>query len=123
MPKFDANLSMMFPELEMPQRFAAARDAGFSAIELLRPYEHDVADLRGWIEDAGLELVGHPASHVAKLRAHHHVGPLEGRIEIGATVSGRRHRSKFGSRETAAFCPGIIANWLAAPTVFRGLYR
>ena len=39
MPKFAANLSMMFNEVPFPQRFAAAR-AGFKAVEFLFPYEH-----------------------------------------------------------------------------------
>ena len=57
MPRFNANLSMMFPEVELPKRFAAAAAAGFKAVEMLRPYEYPVADLRGWMQDAGLEMV------------------------------------------------------------------
>ncbi len=57
MPKFAANLSMMFPELEEPQRFAAARKAGFTAVEFLRPYAHPVAEVRRWLDDAGLEMI------------------------------------------------------------------
>lgn len=40
MPKFAANLSMMFTEWPFLDRFAAAADAGFSAVEYLFPYEH-----------------------------------------------------------------------------------
>jgi hydroxypyruvate isomerase len=57
MLKFDANLSMMFPELEPAARFAAARDAGFTACEYLRPYAHTVAELKQWLTDSGLQLV------------------------------------------------------------------
>ena len=57
MPKFDANLSMMFGELEPPARFAAARDAGFTAVEYLRPYQHSVGEIKQWLDYAGLELV------------------------------------------------------------------
>jgi 2-dehydrotetronate isomerase len=57
MPKFAANLSMMFPELEPPERFLAARKAGFTAVEYLRPYEHSIEDVRHWLTEAGLELV------------------------------------------------------------------
>lgn len=57
MPKFAANLSMMFPELEAPARFQAARDAGFKAVEYLRPYGYPVADLKQWLADAGVELI------------------------------------------------------------------
>ena len=41
MPKFAANLSMMFNEVPFLDRFAAARDAGFQAVEYLFPYEYE----------------------------------------------------------------------------------
>ena len=40
MPKFAANLSMMFNEWEFLDRFAAAADHGFKAVEFLFPYAH-----------------------------------------------------------------------------------
>jgi hydroxypyruvate isomerase len=40
MPRFAANLSMMFTEWEFLDRFAAAADAGFGAVEFLFPYAH-----------------------------------------------------------------------------------
>jgi hypothetical protein len=40
MPTFAANLSMMFTECEFLDRFAAAADAGFTAVEYLFPYAH-----------------------------------------------------------------------------------
>ncbi len=39
MPKFAANLTMMFNEHSFLDRFAAAADAGFEAVEFLFPYE------------------------------------------------------------------------------------
>jgi len=39
MPKFAANLSMMFTEAPFMERFALAADAGFSGVEYLSPYE------------------------------------------------------------------------------------
>jgi hydroxypyruvate isomerase len=39
-PRFSANLSMMFTEWPFLDRFAAAADAGFEAVEYLFPYEH-----------------------------------------------------------------------------------
>jgi hydroxypyruvate isomerase len=41
MPQFAANLSMMFQEVPFLDRFAAARDAGFQAVEYLFPYEYE----------------------------------------------------------------------------------
>ncbi|HLF77271.1 MAG TPA: 2-oxo-tetronate isomerase [Dehalococcoidia bacterium] len=57
MPRFAANLSMMFPELEVPARFQAARHAGFTAVEFLRPYAYPIRDVQQWLQDAGLQLI------------------------------------------------------------------
>lgn len=40
MPRFAANLTMMFNEWDFLDRFNAAADAGFNAVEFLFPYEH-----------------------------------------------------------------------------------
>ena len=57
MPRFAANLSTMFPELPLAERFRAARETGFRAVEVLRPYDHPVAEVKGWLDAAGLELI------------------------------------------------------------------
>ena len=54
MPRFAANLTMMFTELPFPERFAAAARAGFPAVEFLFPYDYPVADVTRWLKDAGL---------------------------------------------------------------------
>lgn len=45
MPRFAANISMMFTETPFLNRFAAAAEAGFSAVEFLFPYEFPVEAL------------------------------------------------------------------------------
>lgn len=40
MPRFAANLSLMFNEVPFLDRFEAAARAGFDAVEFLFPYEH-----------------------------------------------------------------------------------
>src|SRR2546423_10787485 len=40
MPRFAANLSMMFNEVAFLDRFDAAAKAGFTAVEFLFPYDH-----------------------------------------------------------------------------------
>ena len=40
MPRFAANLSMMFKERGFLERFEAAADAGFKAVEFLFPYDY-----------------------------------------------------------------------------------
>jgi hydroxypyruvate isomerase len=53
-PRFAANLSMMFNEAPFLDRFAAARKAGFEGVEFLFPYEHPAAELRGRLLGEGL---------------------------------------------------------------------
>ena len=54
MPRFAANLSMMFTEWSFLDRFAAARDAGFSAVEYLFPYDHPAEAVGAALRRAGL---------------------------------------------------------------------
>ncbi len=45
MPKFAANLTMMFNEVPFIARFEAAAQAGFKAVEFLFPYEHSAKEI------------------------------------------------------------------------------
>ena len=55
MPRFAANLSMMYTEVEFPDRFAAAAKDGFKGVEFLFPYAWPAADVAEWREAAGVE--------------------------------------------------------------------
>ncbi|MDR2789313.1 MAG: hydroxypyruvate isomerase family protein [Candidatus Accumulibacter sp.] len=55
MPKFAANLSMMFTEVPFPERFAAAAKAGFKAVEFLFPYDCAPADVARWLKENDLQ--------------------------------------------------------------------
>ncbi len=57
MPKFAANLTLMFTEVPFPERFARARKAGFRAVEFQFPYDHDPNDVARWQDESGLETV------------------------------------------------------------------
>jgi len=59
MPKFAANLTMLFNEVGFLDRFAAARRAGFAGVEYLFPYDHDAAEIRGRLDEHGLTQVLH----------------------------------------------------------------
>jgi hydroxypyruvate isomerase len=54
MPRFAANLTMMFTEWSFLDRFAAAADAGFTAVEYLFPYEHPAEAVGAALRSAGL---------------------------------------------------------------------
>ena len=45
MPKFCANLTWLFTELPFLERFAAAKEAGFDAVEVLSPYDVNAQDI------------------------------------------------------------------------------
>ena len=51
MPKFAANLTMMFTEVPFPQRFAAAAAAGFQAVEFLFPYDYTPQEVASWLQE------------------------------------------------------------------------
>lgn len=55
MPKFAANLSMMFNEVDFLDRFEAASKAGFKAVEFLFPYDHPAEDIAAKLKASGLE--------------------------------------------------------------------
>jgi hydroxypyruvate isomerase len=57
MPKFSANLTMMFNEIEFLDRFDRASKAGFKAVEYMFPYEWSKEQLAGALESHNLEQV------------------------------------------------------------------
>ena len=57
MPRFAANLSMMFNEVPFLDRFARARAAGFEAVEFLFPYDFPAAEIAARLKDNGLSQV------------------------------------------------------------------
>jgi 2-dehydrotetronate isomerase len=54
MPRFAANLSMMFTEVPFLDRFEAAAKAGFTAVEFLFPYEFPVKEVGQRLHGNGL---------------------------------------------------------------------
>src|ERR1700730_3898737 len=59
MPKFAANLTMLFNEVPFLDRFAAASEAGFEAVEFLVPDSYPATDLRQRLDANNLQLVLH----------------------------------------------------------------
>ena len=57
MPKFAANISLLFSELPYLDRFRAAANAGFKAVEILFPYDLAAKETRRALLANGLELV------------------------------------------------------------------
>ena len=57
MPRFAANLSMMYAEHAFLDRFAAAAADGFDAVEFMFPYEHSRAEIALRLAEHGLQPV------------------------------------------------------------------
>ena len=57
MPKFAANLTMLYTDSPFLDRFARARTSGFRYVEYLFPYEHDLSALATALEQNGLTQV------------------------------------------------------------------
>ncbi|HNU09896.1 MAG TPA: hydroxypyruvate isomerase [Rubrivivax sp.] len=59
MPKFAANLTMLFTERPFLERFEAARKAGFDAVEFLFPYAWPAEQIKALLDEHRLKLVLH----------------------------------------------------------------
>ena len=59
MPRFAANLTMMFTELSFLERFAAAARTGFTGVEFLFPYDFEAPQIADALRSNGLSLVLH----------------------------------------------------------------
>ena len=59
MPKFAANLTMLFTEVPFLDRFERAAAAGFDAVEFLFPYAHPTREIKARLEAHRLALVLH----------------------------------------------------------------
>ena len=59
MPRFAANLTMMFTEVPFLDRFEAAAEAGFKAVEFLFPYAFEAEVIKRKLDANGLTLVLH----------------------------------------------------------------
>ncbi|MEI6269791.1 MAG: TIM barrel protein [Methylococcaceae bacterium] len=57
MPNFSANLSLLFTEVELIDRFKAAKNAGFEAVEIQFPYSLSAEIIKNTLEAQLLKLV------------------------------------------------------------------
>jgi len=57
MPRFAANLTMLFTEYPFPERIGRAAAAGFKAVEILIPYAEDIERIEADLKTFSLELI------------------------------------------------------------------
>lgn len=122
MPRFAANLSLLFTELPFLDRFEAAARAGFRGVEFLFPYDWPAADIRARLDAHGLELVLHnlpPGDWGAGERgiACHPDRVAEFRAGVGLAID---YALALGARQLHCMA-GIAPEAVAAPLVHRTL--
>jgi hydroxypyruvate isomerase len=107
--RFDVNLSLLFTELPLLERPAAAAAAGFDAVELWWPWPddptpapHRLSALRSALESAGTRLVG------LNFYAGHLPGPDRGALSIPGEES-RRFRANVEVAAEFAAATGCTA--------------
>jgi len=54
--RFCANVSILFKEVSLPERFGRAAEAGFSAVEFWWPSGEDLGEVEQAVRDAGVEV-------------------------------------------------------------------
>ena len=59
MPRFAANLTLLFNEMPFLDRFEAAAQAGFEGVEFLFPYAFNAQEIKARLDAHGLRLVLH----------------------------------------------------------------
>jgi len=104
MPKFAANLSMMFTDSPFLDRFARAAAAGFDAVEFLFPYDYTPAEITGAARAAGVKVVLFNTVPGDWAKGERGLAALPGREE--EFLEGVRKAIDYA---TAAGCPRIHA--------------
>ena len=89
MPRFAANLSMMFNEVPFLDRFAAARQAGFEGVEFLFPYEYQATELRTRLNGEGLTQAWKQTQETHAIGAAAQLHPTN---DLALPESQERHR-------------------------------
>jgi hydroxypyruvate isomerase len=79
MPRLAANVSMLFTEVGFLERFAAARRAGFRAVEYQYPYEFKAEEVARAAREAGVQVVLHNMPRGDAQRGEHGNACLPGR--------------------------------------------
>ncbi|MFT5180203.1 MAG: hydroxypyruvate isomerase [Alphaproteobacteria bacterium] len=79
MPRLGANITYLFTEHPLLDRFAAAADHGFTGVEILVPYEHSPEDIAARLAAHNLECVLINTPYGATAGGHTGLGAIPGR--------------------------------------------
>lgn len=109
MPRLAANLSWLYGERPLPERFAAAAASGFSGVECLFPYDIAPDDLAGLLGAAGVTLVMFNLPAGDWLAGERGLAALPGReADFAASLEpARRYATRCGATRLHAMA-GIV---------------
>lgn len=124
MPRFAANLSFMFTELPFLDRFAAAAEAGFKAVELLFPYPWPAGEIRARLDNHGLQQVLFNLPPGDWDKGERGIAALSGReAEFEAALRlALAYAEALGCRQLHAMA-GLVSNGANATTYISNLKR
>jgi hydroxypyruvate isomerase len=104
MPKFAANLNMLYQEYPLLERIERAARAGFKGVEILYPYGEDVDAIVSTLDRTGVEIVlfNVPAGNVAAgdrgfANDPRRVGEYRAAVELALTVQKKLPAPRFNS--------------------------
>ena len=102
MPNFCANLTWLFTELDMLERFAAAKDYGFDAVEILSPYDLPAQDIVARMAKTGqrMALINCPPPNYT------------GGVQGFAAVAGSELRFQQDFRRTFRYATALHAKFI-----------
>ena len=111
MPQFAANLSMMYPEFAFFDRFEAAAQDGFKAVEFLFPYAWDKSEIAARLKAHGLQqaLFNMPPGGIDRMG---HTTAWDGGMRGTACLPGHEEEFCYGVTQAidyalALACPRI----------------
>ncbi len=109
MPRFAANLSMLYPEHDFLDRHAAAAADGFAAVEFLFPYAYPAAELAARLHAHGLQQVLFNAPPGDWDRGERGMACLPGREEEVGVLFAQFHHHPLDDLEPVADAQAVLA--------------
>ena len=103
MPKFAANLTMLYQEYPLLERIARAANAGFRGVEILYPYGEDIEAIQLALSAHALELVlfnvpsGNQATDRGMANDPGRIGEYRAAVELALTVQQKLPAKRFNS--------------------------
>jgi hydroxypyruvate isomerase len=122
MPRLAANVSTLFKELPFLERFAAARRAGFRAVEYQYPYEFKAEDVGAAAREAGVQVVLHNTPPGDAQRGEHGTACLPGREQRFRDDLERAVAYAHAARCTSLHCLAGVTPEHAAPAEAHAVY-